>query len=260
MIVDRPVQGATALAFNGSTQYAKTSTAIGSDSKLCTGFISFRRATDVSGVERLLTLRQHNAPGAGFSMLLFLQRFTITAESAANSVVLTFGGSTDITDTTAYHTFLFSFDLTSTSKRWVLYDRVMEPDAGFTTYIDTTIDFTGTTNSGDSANAIAALGSNSITAFGQKFNGAIARMWLFTGVYIDLSLTNGLTGGCLRYLNMLKFIKQGRSYLRNLNDNGSSVTGSAPSLYHRDGNPGSPGAGPTFTLVGTPGTVTGPDA
>lgn len=101
-----------------------------------------------------------------------------------------------------------SFDLTSTSKRWVYVNGVLDA-ATYTTYTNDTGDFT---------KADWAVGG--WPNGGNLYDGDIADLWFAPGVYIDLSIE----------ANLRKFVTASRGRV-DLGDDGDIPTGSSPLVF-----------------------------
>ncbi len=157
-------------------------------------------------------------------------KLQVIAKNAAGTTILDVKSAVLPTDRWVH--VMGSFDLTSTSKRFLYSSDVGSNLATITTYTNDTIDWT-----------VLDWGVGALADGSTKFQGQVAQVWFAPGVYIDLSVTNNRS---------LFYSSTGLPV--DLGATGNTPTGTAPLLYLA--NPTSAfnvnlGTGGDFTIVGT---------
>lgn len=123
-----------------------------------------------------------NMPAGGTSKFRLARaltgEFTITGLDAAVASTLILSTSA-YTNTALWYQVLISIDLSNTSTRHVYVNDVADPSVTWSTYVDAPIDFNGGVGS-----AIGGTMNGS-----QKWNGCMAQLAFWPGLYVDLSNT-----------------------------------------------------------------------
>ncbi len=143
--------------------------------------------------------------------------FTMRAERVASGAA--YLASSSFTVDSDWHHFVFSIDLSSTSKRYYYADAV-DVGATHTTY-NTATDIAWASDDSPTLSGNTWIGrdlNNGATEVNSRFSGEIADLWM-SNVYIDLSIP----------ANLQAFIRDGKPV--NLGSNGSNPNGTAPLLY-----------------------------
>ena len=220
-----------AVDFDGSTHLNRGADLTGSaDSKLVTGHFWVKFANAASSNEIIWA-------SGGLNLAFVIARNTseaigISAKNSGGSTILDVRTSLSSVADTDWNHAVFSFDLSDTGKRHLYLDDVS--DLNITTYTNDTIDFTR------AEHEIGGIFSGSLLL---PFSGCLAQLWLYPGVYIDLSVE----------ANRRKFVGASIGYV-DLGSDGSTPTGSAP-LVFLDGATASwhtnKGGGGGFTENGT---------
>ena len=167
--------------FDGTNDYLRLASDLtgASDSKLVTGAVWFNTS---------LSSTRHILAGDGFAFELNMSSggITVAAEDTSGTLSLVAFESASLADGDWHH-LMFSFDMSSTSKRHFYVD---DSDAApsYSTYIDATLDFT------PGGWSVGARDSGS-----SKFPGGLAQLWFDPGTYIDFSVES----------NRRKFVEAG---------------------------------------------------
>lgn len=128
-----------------------------------------------------------------------------------------------------------SFDLASTSRRWMYVSGIQQPSSVWSVYTTGVIDIAFNETRVD----VGASG----TSFASKYPGVLSDFWFLPGTYIDLSLPE----------NLAKF-RRPNNRPEQLGPTGNLVTGTAPPVYmHGFAAAGFPnvGTGGAFSVGGT---------
>ena len=166
-----PLIQADAADFDGTNDYALRGAGLtnAADSKLMT-FVMWQKADVVS------TSYYVDTTDARFTVQkLDTSRFSVNGQNSVGTGILTMTSLANVS-TTAWQCWMCSVDMTSTLKRWIYLG---DTDNFFSaaTYTDDVIDFTVI----DWATGATTIGTS-------KFDGGLAEVMLWTGVYTDFSV------------------------------------------------------------------------
>lgn len=211
---------------NGSSYLTRGADFTGAaDSKLVTGSFWIYLNGLQSGGEVIIA----GPGGAGFQIdMTSGDGVLIRGQNAGATSILNVNASGSLAYNRWHHV-AFSFDLSDTGKRHV-YVNGASFAATYTTYTNDSLDFT-------KADWAVACRPDGVTGL---FTGRLAEVWIAFGQYLDLSVG----------ANLAKFISGGEPVSLGLD--GSTPTGTAPTLYLSGGNGfiSNRGTGGGMTLTG----------
>lgn len=230
--------GPNAVNFDGTDTVLKRGAAItgATDSKQVTGSFWFRRQGGLAVAQTIFAL-ETAAGGATNHFAITLETsnvLRILGTNAAGTTILDVRTSAFTIDNQWHHV-LFSFDLTSTSKRWIYVDDVSQLTT-VTTYTNDTLDFT-LLDASVGAEADGTL----------LLNADLADLWVAPGTYLDLSVFGNR-----------RFFIDGTLRPVYLGSTGQTPTGSSPAVFLSNSIATwktNLGTGGGFTLTGTLASV-----
>ena len=226
--------------FDGTNDFMTTGADLTGNADAKTGLCSCWVRLDGGDGAGLPILANATTVGGSTTRFFFLRAasnvFGVIASNSSNTTILSMGSTATYTaDGSTWYNVLISWDLASTTSRFIYVNDVDVTPVSPTVYTNDTIDYT-----------VADWSAGGIPSGGNKMNGCLAELY-FTNTYLDLSIV----------ANRRRFIS-GSGKPVYLGATGQLPTGTQPLVYQRiaDGGAASTfatniGSGGNFSITGT---------